>query len=265
MERMRSNYRYLLGWIQRTTRDMPRLRILDYGCGSGEVVSAGRSLGLEIWGVDVFYQGSTSRNDVDRQGLLGDVIREIRNGMVDFSDGYFDLVVSNQVFEHVEDLDDVMQEISRVMADNAMMLCLFPSRDVMREGHIGIPFVHWFSKGSRLRYAYALVLRSIGFGYNKGGKSRRKWVADQLGWLDRYTHYRQKREISRSISKYFDVSGFEDDYIRFRLTEKYHQSFIVPLLMHRSGVPLRRFLLHKFAGMVVLARKIPVKRNRDAA
>jgi SAM-dependent methyltransferase len=252
---MRIIYRYLLDWVSRVSGDQLSSRILDYGCGSGEVVAAGRRLGFEIWGVDVFYAGSTSRDDVIRRGMLGDTVHEIRDGRIDFEDGYFDFVISNQVFEHVEDLEASLKEISRVMKDDASLLCFFPSKEIIREGHIGIPFVHRFSKGTRHRYAYTLVMRSMGFGHHKGEKSRADWTTDQLEWLDRYTHYRIKKEIDRSFSGYFHLSEFEEDYIRFRMGENRLLRQLVPLLMLPGALRLARFLFHRLAGMIFLARK----------
>ena len=187
--------------------------------------------------------------------MLGDTVHEIRDGRINCEDGYFDLVVSNQVFEHVEDLEAVLEEINRVMKDDAVIMCLFATRDVIREDHIGIPFVHWFSKGSRVRYPYTLAMRSMGLGYYKRDKSRTEWTTDQLEWLDRYTHYRKKREIVRSLSRYFHLSAFEEDYIRFRLEDNRMLKPFVPLITLPAVLPLTRFLFRKLGGMVLLARK----------
>jgi 2-polyprenyl-3-methyl-5-hydroxy-6-metoxy-1,4-benzoquinol methylase len=139
---MHVNYRYLLHWAEAFESKTPGARILDYGCGSGEVVAEGRRQGLNIYGVEIFYGGSKAKQEVERLGLLGDEIRMIKDGKLSFDDECFDVVLSNQVFEHVEDLDAVLSEIERVMKKGAVLLCLFPGDDVIREGHIGIPFVH---------------------------------------------------------------------------------------------------------------------------
>ena len=59
-------------------------RILDFGCGAGRVVAAGRAAGLDIWGADVFYGGSQAREEAERSGLLGSFIREMQNGRIPF-------------------------------------------------------------------------------------------------------------------------------------------------------------------------------------
>jgi SAM-dependent methyltransferase len=64
----------------------------------------------------VFYAGGSTREVVEQKGLLGTLVREIRNGRLDFPDAYFDLIIINQVLEHVADLDQVLDEIDRVLA-----------------------------------------------------------------------------------------------------------------------------------------------------
>lgn len=251
---MHINYLYLLYWAN-TTNSNKQQKILDYGCGSGDVVLEGRKRGLNIYGCDVFYGGSKSRQDVEKAGLLGDTIREINNGKIDFENDCFDLVLSNQVFEHVEDLDSVLKEINCVMKKEGLFLCLFPSKDVIREGHIGIPFVHWFRKKSLIRFIYTLCLRSIGLGYFKKGKSKIQWTRDQLDWIDKYTFYRSKEDIFESFEKYFEINMIEDDYIIFRSKTSKITSWLIYFYRIPLAPLILRFLFKKLAGMVILARK----------
>ena len=167
--------------------------ILDFGCGAGCLVAEGRAAGLNIQGADVFYGGSQGRAAAESSGLWGVALHEMRDGVLPFPNGCFDLVVNNQVLEHVEDLDRALAEIHRVLKPGGAALSVFPARDAWREGHIGIPFAHWFPQGSRVRFAYALALRSVGLGYWKDQASnRRQWTRDKLAWIDAYTRYRSR-------------------------------------------------------------------------
>ncbi len=121
-------------------------RVLDYGCGAGRSVTSGRGLGIDMYGTDVFYGGSETRRDAEATGLFGDRIREMSNDRIPFDDASFDLVTNNQVMEHVKDLYATLREIPRVLKPGGLCLSVFPSKDVWREGHIGIPFAHWLPK-----------------------------------------------------------------------------------------------------------------------
>ncbi len=46
--------------------------------------------------------------------------------------------------EHVDDLNFTLSELARVFKPSGKVLTLFPSAEVIREGHCGIPFAHWF-------------------------------------------------------------------------------------------------------------------------
>jgi SAM-dependent methyltransferase len=194
-------------------------RVLDYGCGAGRLVTAARAAGLDAFGTDVFYGGSTTRTEAEQTGLFGEVIRDMTGGRIPFPAGTFDLVVNNQVMEHVDDLPAVLNEIARVLKPGGAALSVFPSADVWREGHIGIPFAHWFRPGSRTRFFYTWALRSAGLGtWKEQAPTPKQWAVDKLAWIDQWTRYRPRDEILRAWRSSFErVELRERDYIRYRL------------------------------------------------
>ena len=94
------NHRYLLDLIRRENARTPGIRILDYGCGNGDIVENGIAEGMDLHRADVFYNSSDSYEVIQGKGLLGNRILTIQDNHVDFLDGFFDLIISNQVFEH---------------------------------------------------------------------------------------------------------------------------------------------------------------------
>jgi SAM-dependent methyltransferase len=235
--------------------------ILDYGTGSGEIVEEGRRTGLEVYGCEVFYEGGSTRKEIEKKGWLGTIVREIDNGVIPFGDGFFDVVTSNQVIEHVENLDAVLGEVHRVLKPGGCFLSIFPTKERIGEGHCGIPLIHWFSRNSPFRFYYALAMRLMGFGYFKGSKSASQWVNDFLQWIDSFTYYRSADMIFTAFGRYFEVTSRESDYISFRLN--HHEWRHLPRLLEFPLIePLGCQLLRRFACMVVLARK-PVLMNSD--
>ena len=227
-------------------------RILDYGCGAGAVVFAGRAQGLDMYGADVFYAGAGTRRPDS------ELIREIENGRIPFPDAHFDLVTNNQVMEHVEDLDAVLAEIDRVLRPGGTVLSLFPAGDVWREGHIGIPFAHWFGKNSRARFYYTWALRSLGLGtWKEQAPTARQWAADKLRWIDKWTRYRPRREILRAYDRHFRNELREEEYIRYRLLDR--PAALRRALARTVDWPLLReaekALVRKLAFLVIVSRK----------
>ena len=248
---MRPNYKYV---IEKCTSLSPG-RILDYGCGRGEIIDEARKLGMEMYGVEAFYAGSDIRHILEDKGYLGDAVRELKDDKIPFDDQTFDLVVSNMVFEHVRDLEIVAHEISRVLKPNGKLLCLFPTSDVFREPHCGVPFVHWFSKDSKIRYYWLLVFRMLGFGFHKQDKSVRQWATDLLHWVNSYTFYRSVHEVHTTLlNKFVSLSHLEEDYISFRFRNirlytlaKLSRAFLIK--------PFSRLFCRKFGMIVILASK----------
>jgi len=165
------------------------LKVLDFGCGQGEAVELMSQEGIECYGVDVFYAGDTFedlfQSDVFQEGI----IRRIdESGKLAFEDGFFDVIFSNQVFEHVEHKDVALKELDRVLKADGVMCHKFPTQDGLYEGHIGVPFVHWLPKG-RFRYSYVVLMRRLGFGSYWLDLSSRDFAKVGLDWVDRYCFY----------------------------------------------------------------------------
>lgn len=252
------NYRYCIDWAKRVVAERPTARILDFGCGDGAVVEAGRELGLDFVGTDVFFAGADSRAAVARRGLLDHVVFEMRDGRIPFENRRFDLVTSNQVFEHVVDLEGTLREVHRVLKEDGLFVTLFPSREVIREGHIGIPFAHRFRPGSRIRSAYTVLLRSLGLGYHDDPESSREWASHWLAWIDSYTVYRPRHAILTAFEHFFDVKFAEEDYVRYRLSDTARLRRFSWLLTLPGAPGLLRVLVRRLGTMVLVARKRPV-------
>ena len=211
------NYRYFVEYVGEAARARPGLRVLDYGCGGGEMVALLRREGIDCRGCDIFYAGADYPDPELAKQQEDGIVREIpADGILPFDDDSFDLVISNQVFEHVEDLELVMRELGRVMSPRGRMYHHFPSREVLREAHIGIPLAHRLRPG-RLRYMWTLGLRRLGLGTHKHeNPDPRAWARFKLDWLDRYCTYRPYRELVEIFSREHDIRHRELDYCRFR-------------------------------------------------
>lgn len=243
------NYEFCARWV--ISQSKPGLRVLDYGCGSGQIVKRLRHQGVDAYGCDVFYEPGKKSAEAVCDEIVEGLVREIDagDGRIPFEANRFDYVLSNQVLEHVEDLDAVLAEIHRVLKPGGTVLSLFPHREVRREGHCGIPLLHRFRRQSRLRYFYAYLLRSAGLGHFKDGRSVAERSRYWCDWLDRWTHYRDKEEILRSFSRLFsDLTFIEDDWLLQRSGSK-------RLLVSWMPSGARTLIVRKLGGLVFTASK----------
>ena len=244
------NYQYCANWVS-SQAPTPDQTVLDFGCGTGRIVEALRAENIQSFGCDVFYEGGSYESMVKPE-LLGSIIKKMTGSRIPYEDESFDFVLSNQVLEHVENLEDVIAEFHRVLKPGGQVLSLFPDRSVWREGHCGIPFLHRFPKGSQPRVYYTLALRTMGLGYNKEGKSRREWSEFQCEWLDNWTHYRSLDEIHETFDRYFEhTANISDDFLVKRAAPRWLTRTTAGLMVP----PLQRYIVRKLAGLVLVSKK----------
>ncbi|MDK9704685.1 MAG: class I SAM-dependent methyltransferase [Sulfuritalea sp.] len=242
-----NNYEFCAQWILGQEHGK-NVHVLDYGCGAGAIVKELRSRGINAFGCDVFYEGGDSSTSIEPT-LLDGAIRRMSGSAIPFESASFEFVINNQVMEHVENLDNVLAEIQRILKPGGKILSLFPDKGVWREGHCGVPFLHWFPKGSRSRVYYAAACRTLGLGYFKGNKSIMRWSQDFCEWLDTWTHYRTQGEIELAYKKYFcDVTHIEDYWLQQRLGRRKIIATWLP-------ASTQKLVVRKLAGLIFVARK----------
>lgn len=214
----------------------PTVSILDVGFGDGDLLLhafrwlKGRwpELSLEVAGYEVAEQTGRFAGHLERVGkrlrdeLGSDLSREPRLLLVGeqegipFEDHSFDLVLSNQVIEHVRDLDLLFAEICRVLAPGGVAVHFFPTREIWLEPHVGLPWVHhcrdWASARAAIR-----ALSRLGLGRFRGDGRQldafSDWWAD---FLVRFAHYRSGREILRIARRHNLRAVFEYDGYAYR-------------------------------------------------
>lgn len=148
-----SKMHYLVGRLLELTAGRTDLRILDFGCGGARLVFYLRLLGFtDVRGVDVSAsQEEMNRKLAVRLGLSPDMFATYDKVTLPYADASFDLVVSEEVLEHVHDLDNYYREAARVLRPGGSALLLFPHRTMPYDSHSRTWFVHYLPAPLRLR------------------------------------------------------------------------------------------------------------------
>jgi len=85
---------------------------------------------------------------------------------IPFADDSVDTIVSYDVFEHVDDLDQTLKECARVLAPGGALFAVFPSFYQPLESHLGlvtsVPALQWLFSARALKDAYCEILEERG-------------------------------------------------------------------------------------------------------
>jgi len=138
--------------------------VLDFGCGTGDLVYRFRDSGYDAYGFDIHnYLMLREAGDVRYFRFLNNPIADPSNALFDatsyripYDANRFDFVVSTSTLEHVTDMAPVMAEISRVLKPDGVAFHLYPVKSFPIEPHMFVPFAGiiqakwWFYIWARL-------------------------------------------------------------------------------------------------------------------
>jgi SAM-dependent methyltransferase len=220
-----------------------KMKILDVGCGRGRTVLALRKMGYDAFGFDGFSTPvENGRSLFHEYGLNAEHYLRIsdKNGRTTFADGFFHFCISDQVFEHVSDMNLIAIELERVLKPGARGLHIYPAKWTIQEGHLNMPFVHWFPKYSGVRKNLIKYFTSKGVHCNwsshpdiDAGKDRVEVYND---YLNERTFYRSVREVNLIFKKHNLFSE-----AKTVLADKVQSSFVLRLI---SKLPVLSYILN---------------------
>ncbi|HEV2581966.1 MAG TPA: class I SAM-dependent methyltransferase [Ktedonobacteraceae bacterium] len=217
----------------------PDSLMLDFGCGEGGIVYQLRKQGLKAFGVDIVNDYAWVQQRCLDEGLAQegeDTFRliDVENYRIPFDDNTFDVIFSDQVFEHVQNYPQALSEIKRVLKPGGSSLHIIPSRYRPVEGHLFIPLGGIFQGRRYLAFWARLGIRNS---FQQG--QRRQEVADfNYDYLKHSTTYYTKSKIKRLFTAAFG-----------------NVTFVEPVFIHCHFGRVRRYLYpitRRFPAMAAL-------------
>jgi SAM-dependent methyltransferase len=197
------------------------IRVLDIGCGDAHLLAHLAQIlpeeypghGFEFYGFEVgdigWHGEEYLRRTVKFLNTCAPAFEwEERISLLSASDrwpyesGAFDLIISNQVLEHVQDHSLLFGEIQRCLAPKGVSLHLFPLKSTIYEVHAYMPVVHWIRDGKKRRKLMYLFAKA-------GFRKKYREEVQIRGWtnlgefatiysdvLSNMTNYKSSQEIA---------------------------------------------------------------------
>ena len=251
-----ANYDYVLATALSLAQPTTAPRVLDFGCGTGALIIKARAQGLDFWGADTYEGGWADGSNTPAAAF----IRAIDAGRLPYPDDHFDVVVTNQVFEHVArpDLQLSLIEICRVTKRAGALLMLFPTADIWFEGHLGIYLPHKLRRWPRTQWCYLWLCHRLGFGYNRtSAATGRAWATAAQSALFSVVFHHDFRAFTVMIRDIFGEAptSLAPDYMRFRLARSARLKTLASMRLGSGLEGILEFVCHRRAGRVLTVRR----------
>jgi 2-polyprenyl-3-methyl-5-hydroxy-6-metoxy-1,4-benzoquinol methylase len=113
-----------------------RGRMLDVGCGNGDLICLGQSFGWEAEGIDVDEKAIFNARGKGLNVRFGTLAEQA------YPDSIFDLITIDNVIEHVHDPIRLLRESCRVLKPDGLLLVLTPNTASTAHTKFG---AHWYA------------------------------------------------------------------------------------------------------------------------
>ena len=212
----------------------PGARVLDFGCGRGDLVAEMRQHGFDTFGCDIeLWHNDSEAASMEAAGLLRKI--DMNNYVLPFPDNTFDVIFSDQVFEHVQNYPETISELARVLKPSGFCLHVFPSRYTLIEPHVYVPLGSLFRFRAWLRFWAALGVHNEyqGAESSKDGKTAKEIADFNYSFLRTQVNYLPKSTLRREFRARFDDVRFcEREFLKNSVRGKviYHLSRLIPFI-----------------------------------
>jgi len=188
----------------------PDHTILDFGCGEGRMIYHFRKLGYQAFGMDIAHPLSDAHLRMTRERLRKpreNVIRVDASGKIPFPDNHFDVVISWEAMDHVQDYELALSEIRRVLKPGGKSFLYFPSRYRILEPHVSVPFATVFQS-----FRYLLFWAEVGIRrQSQLTLTAEETARENFEFLKRSTNYLRKKDLIDLVLSSFGNIRFVEE------------------------------------------------------
>jgi SAM-dependent methyltransferase len=207
-----------------------RIRVLDFGCGSGQLVDRMVELGYDAYGCDIHLAAAEWRSVASAPQRLKRI--DPAPYRLPFDDKCFDIVMSTSVLEHARNPDEYLREIFRVLKPGGVAMHLLPGKWYLPyEPHIFVPLANYFYPNCPTWWFAVWTLLGFRHPEHKG-----------LRW----------REAVKACRDFYDNGVF---YLSTRGHERLSRA-----VFGNCEWPMTFYITHAHGGFARMCRKLPLRK-----
>ncbi len=182
-----------------------KVNIVDVGCGNGDEVFYFLEKGYNAFGCDFRFKSGSHVEDLQHRERLKLIDSDYR---LPFCDDFADIVYSNQVVEHVHDIEGFFNEIERITKPGGIGVHCYPNINRFIEPHIKVPLA---TRVHSTKWIYIWKKQKL---FNYPEKNWAKKGTDQMvNYLKNKTCYRSNKKLNIVASQYFDRVWFDGNLL----------------------------------------------------
>ncbi len=153
--------------------DLTQTKWLDLGCGSGGICDAIASEVQTITGIDpeAWPNWIDYENTHDNLHFLKEPVERLS-----ISDSSIDVVVCNQVYEHVDNPKLLIKQIYRVLKPGGYCYFAGPNLLFPIEPHVFWPCIHWLPRNIAVKLMRAVGAKNVVDAYSTTYWTLRRWL-----------------------------------------------------------------------------------------
>ncbi|WP_366923780.1 class I SAM-dependent methyltransferase [Metallumcola ferriviriculae] len=149
-EKAKKIYKVLHDFSTDRSKELTDGICLDVGCSGGIITSYLADYFESVVGCDIDEEAIKVANASNSQPncsfIVGDSMK------LPFNDNSFDVVICNHVYEHVPDVNVLMNELYRVLKKNGVCYFGVGNKWIIIEPHYKLPFLSWLPKNIADKY-----------------------------------------------------------------------------------------------------------------
>ena len=237
------------------------INILDFGCGNGKLLKVLEESKIEcnLYGVDIF-KSQQDFLEIKKDNYFADIKSIMPYEKFEFG-VKFNIIFSNMVFEHIENLNFVYEHLKNILTEDGIIIAGFPTKEVIIEPHLKLPFIHLIKKDSVFLMNYlkfALFLKIGNFKILKGKSNfvKNKYLYNRYKYCNNNLFYLNFKEHLNLIKSYFseviEINDITLNFLRNYPTPSNRVKLIISILPFRK---LRIILFRLIFGTYLIVFK----------